>query len=132
MKRQPKPAELVIVISGVVALIGSFLPFWKAGPFSTSAWGDVFPLATYVPIFGVAMALIVGLPLVSDVKIPESVLGFSKAQLVLVLGIFSVLIMFGFLMLDNPGTGSGHVLLMLSSIGLVVGGVMHAREHQTL
>ena len=132
MKRQPTPPEIVILVAGLVALIGSFLPFWELGPFSTSAWGDVFPLATYVAIFGTIMALAVGLPLVSDVKLPDQLLGFSLPQVHVVLGLFSTLIMLGFVFLDNPGTGIGYVLLLLAAIGRLVGAVLHARERSAI
>ena len=56
----PTPGEITIMAAGAVALVFSFLKFYKApvGPGHVSAWGSgLFPVATLMVIFVVIMAV---------------------------------------------------------------------------
>ena len=85
-------ANIVILASGVVILIASFLPFNKlsyAGfSKSYSAWSShLFLIATIPALLGVVMAVQVGIAgFASGVKLPDRVLGFTWTQIHLVLG----------------------------------------------
>jgi hypothetical protein len=153
------PAGIVIVVAGAVALIASFLAFYKysyggvalsqadrnaaraaginipgGSSQSYSAWSNsgflLFPLAILPALLGVIMALQVALTTFADVKLPERVLGFDWKQIHLVFGIQAALLMLAYLLVDKGGAsyGIGFWLMLLASIGLVVGAVMLSRE----
>ena len=128
MADSPSTPEIVIMASGGVALLGSFLPFIDAGPFDASAWSDgLLPIATYVALFGVIQALAVALPRFARTKLPRDVAGFTLPQVHLVLGFFSALIMVGYLIL-NDAKGIGFWLMFLAAAGLLVGAVLLQRD----
>jgi hypothetical protein len=157
------PAAIVILVAGVVALVASFLAFYKysygrvaltqaeidaahaagltlpgnvvGGSTSYSAWsnngfGLLFPLAILPALFGLIMALQVGLTNFANVTLPERVLGFEWPQIHLLLAAQALLLMLCYLAVDNGSAsyGIGFWLMFLASIGLVVGAVMLARE----
>jgi hypothetical protein len=165
--KKVSPAAIVIVAAGAVALIASFLAFYKysyggapaalsqaeinaaraagitlpgslgGGSTSYSAWSNngflLFPLAILPALFGVIMALQVGLTNFANVKLPDRVLGFDWTQIHLLLAIQSALLMLCYLLVDKSGLsyGVGFWLMLVASIGLVVGAVMLAREPAT-
>jgi hypothetical protein len=123
------------MVSGLVALISAFLAWYKvSGGFANSDSNafdtGLFPLATYIPLIGVVMALQIVLAKFAKVSFPDSVLGFSWPQIHLMLGIFAVLLGIGWLITDSGGAdkGIGLWLGVLSSIGLVVGAVLLNNE----
>jgi hypothetical protein len=156
------PAAIVILAAGVVALVASFLAFYKysyggvglsqaeidaaraagltlpsnvgGGSTSYSAWSNsgfgLFPLAIVPALFGLIMALQVGLTNFANVTLPERVLGFEWPQIHLLLAAQALLLMLCYLAVDNGSAsyGIGFWLMFLASIGLVVGAVMLARE----
>jgi hypothetical protein len=136
------PANIVILASGVVILIASFLAFYKidipsfevlgesvgGGDQTSNAWSSgLFPVATLVAIYGVLMAVQVGLR-AANVQLPDHVAGFTWNQVHLVLGAQCVILMVAFLIQDSPDKGIGFWLMLLASIGLLVGAVMRTRE----
>ena len=152
------PASIVILAAGVVALIASFLTFYKysygsvlsqaqldalrAGGIpvpggtsqSYSAWSNsgflLFPLAILPALFGVLMAGQIALTTFADVKLPTRVLGFDWPQIHLLLGGQAALLMVCYLLVDKGSLsyGIGFWLTLLASIALVVGAVMLSRE----
>ena len=61
MEKNPTPGEILVMAGAGVALIFSFLPFYKVEILNTSdsttAWGaGLFPVATLIPIFAVIAA----------------------------------------------------------------------------
>lgn len=134
MKTQPKPSEIVIMVSGAVALISAFLAWYSApGDFEgdANAFDDgLFPLATYIGLIGLVMGVLVALDRFSSVNVPERVAGFTWTQMHLILAVFAGLLALGFLILDTGGLdkGIGLWLGVLASIGLIVGAVMLQRD----
>lgn len=132
------PAAIVIVAAGAVMLVGSFLPFWKVDFFGVSesrnAWsGDTapgFPFTIIPVLCGVAMAAHVLVTTFAKVDLPERVLGFGWNQVHLLLGAQSVVMMLALLIQDKSPAeaGIGFWLMLLASIGLVVGAVLRERE----
>ena len=152
------PAAIVIMAAGVVALIASFLAFYKysyggsaisaaerqaaknlgiplpGGTDSYSAWSHqaplLFPVSVLPALFGIVMALQIALTSFANVKLPEKVLGFTWKQIHLVLGAQAALMMLLYVIVDKRGAsyGAGFWLMFLASIGLVVGAVMLTRE----
>jgi hypothetical protein len=150
------PGNLVILIAGAVILIASFLAFYKydvpkidlgdfgdlggldveipqPGDKTFSAWnGDLplFPVATLPALFGLLMALQVGLTAFAKVRLPERPAGLTWDQVHLVLGFQSALMMLCYLIVDKSGLdlGIGFFLMLLSAIALAVGAVLRTRE----
>ena len=90
MEKNPTPGEIVVMAGAGLALIFSFLPFYKieVGNFSdnTSAWGaGLFPVATLIPIFAVIAGVLVALVRFGNVQYPPGgFLGFTWNTLLLV------------------------------------------------
>jgi len=133
MKRQPSVGEWVILVGGAVIFVFSFLDFFDDGGFSVNAWSDLtFPLASFVAIFGLIMALHVALTTFADVNFPDTVAGFTWPQIHLILGFINTLIMVGYLLLaEGPDTGVGFILMLLGAIATLVGGILLTRERTT-
>jgi len=129
-------ANIVILASGVVILIASFLPFNKlsyAGfSKSYSAWSShLFLIATIPALLGVVMAVQVGIAgFASGVKLPDRVLGFTWTQIHLVLGFQTAIMMIAFLITSPIYTdrGFGMYLMLLAAIGLLVGAILRLQE----
>src|SRR4051794_38642494 len=98
MKNQPKPSQWVLMASGAVMLIFSFLPFVKAsfGGGSRSAWSTDagFPLSWWPLLFGVAIAGLVAATIFANVRLPDNVLGFTWKQIDFILAFTSFVILF--------------------------------------
>jgi hypothetical protein len=126
--KSPTPGELTILISGAVMLVASFLHF--AG--NTSAWGTfLFPVATLLPLYGTIMALQIGLTKYANVKLPDSVVGFTWEQVHLVLGALAAFMAIGWFITDTGDKQIGLYLEALGGIALLVGAVMMQRERHT-
>lgn len=126
--KSPTPAELTILIAGAVMLIGSFFDF--AG--SANAWGKyLFPLATLLPVYGVIMALEVGLTKFANMRLPPQVAGFTWEQVHLVLGILAGFMAVGWLITDISHKGFGFWLEVLGGIAIAAGAVSLQRERNT-
>ena len=127
-QKSPTPAELTIMIAGAVMLLFSFLHF--AG--NRSAWGSgLFPIATLLPLYGLVMALQIGLTKFAGVKLPASVLGFTWEQIHLSLGLMAGLMALGWLSTDYGNKQIGQWFEIIGAIALVVGAVMLQHERNT-
>ena len=126
--KPPTPAELTILIAGAVMLVASFLSF--AG--NTSAWGRyLFPIATLLPLYGIVMALQVGLTKFANISLPDRIVGFTWEQVHLVLGLLAGLMAVAWLITDTGNKQIGQWLEVLGGIALAVGAVMMQRERHT-
>jgi len=127
--------NLVILISGAVMLIASFLPFTETGSHSSSAWGKYYFLIATIPaLLGIAMAVQVALVAYApQVKLPEKVLGFTWTQVHLVGGFQATIMMVAFLLQDTGGLGKGIglYLMLLAAIGSLTGAVLRMQEQKT-
>jgi hypothetical protein len=138
--RKLSPGNIVIVVSGAVMLIASFLTFYKfdvpaglPGDTSFSAWDSdlaLFGVATLVVLLGVVMALQVVLTNFANVSLPDRVLGLSWDQVHVALGFQATIMMLAFLVRDKLGLdfGVGFWLMLIAAIGLLVGAIMRTRE----
>ena len=122
MDKKLSQSQLIIVVAGAVALVGSFLPWVDYHGFSVNAWdGDFFfPTFAWVGIFGGVMAAIILIRTFADVSMPSNILGFTWPQIHLILALFAALMSVSFL-LGGDHRGIGFWLSLLGSIGLVVG-----------
>jgi hypothetical protein len=121
-------SEIIIVVAGALAFVASFLP-WVDSEFgdSQSAWGDAFPLLTWVGLFGAVMAAQVLLRTFSTVSMPSGLLGFSWPDLHLILAFFTALITVSWLIAGEE-QAAGFWLSLVASIALVVGAWMLRNE----
>src|SRR5215210_1563406 len=123
-------------------LIGSFLAFYKISFLGVSqswnAWGGenallLFPLTTFIVLFGIAMAAHVAVTTFASVDLPDRVLGFTWNQIHLILGFQATIMMLAYLIRDKGGLdlGVGFWLMLLSAIALLVGAILRAREAES-
>jgi hypothetical protein len=126
--KPPTPAELTILIAGAVMLVGSFFDF--AG--SANAWGTyLFPIATLLPLYGVLMAVQIGLTKFANMSMPDQILGFSWEQLHLAIGLLAGFMAIGWLITDIASKGIGYWLEVLGGIAIAAGAVVLQRERNT-
>jgi hypothetical protein len=124
--KKPTVPDIIMMAGGAVCLLFSFFAFYSFASIDTSAWGSgLFPLATYVALFGLIVGGSVALTKFANVNMPEPILSFSWKQIRLALSIFAGLLMLGFLILDTGfDKAIGFWLMLLGTIALIVGSVM--------
>jgi hypothetical protein len=132
---QLRPSQIAIVVGGVVVLISSFLDWMSfsfgAGSIGFSAYENA--LFGLTGIFLLVIAVIcIAVPLLgafaSDVKLPESVAGLSRNQVLHALGI-AVLVLSFSLLFRSDSAKIGTILALLGSIAIVAGS--HMEESTT-
>jgi hypothetical protein len=139
VNKKPTPGEIVIIAGGAVALVFSFLPFFKLdiGGLSddVSAWGSgLFPVATLIPIFAAVAAVLVALKAFANFNYPANgVLGFGWNSLLLALTFFSAVLALAYLLVDKGGydLGIGFFLVFIGAIGSFVGAILLQNEART-
>ena len=134
----PSPANLVTIGAGLFMLLASFMTFYKFSALGTSgefsAWSSTlfFPVSIIPVVFGVVLAAHAGITsFAPQVKVPEKLFGFEWNQVHLVLGAQSTIMMLAFFLQNRGpyfGLGTGFLLMLLASIGLLVGAVLRTRE----
>jgi hypothetical protein len=128
MNNNVTPPQIIIMASGAVMLLGSFLKFFG----EDNAWSSGgLPIVTLAAWIGIAMAVVVALQAFAKVKLPDRVLTFTWPQLHLVLSVYAALLMVGWLILklpSSPDRGAGFWLMFLGAAGLVVGAAMMRNE----
>ena len=141
MENRLTPGEIVVMAAGALALISSFLPFYKNGE-DTNAWDEgLFPIATLIMIFAVAAAVLVALVKFANMNASNGFLGFGLLQLVLLLGFFSAILAVAFLIapkkfevggftISEFDFGFGYFLMLISGLGSVVGAVLLTLERR--
>jgi hypothetical protein len=127
--------EIVIVAGGAVALLASFLPWYRGLGRSVSAWSSgLFPLATLIPLLGTVMLVQVLVDKLSGARIPRRLGDFTWEQIHLVAAIAAAVLVFCYLIVDRGGVdlGFGFYLELLAAAALVAGAVMIRRERATV
>ncbi len=131
--KTPTPAAIVLMASGAVALLGSFLDFFGAGGDSRSAWSNgfgLFPTATLMALFVVVSGVVIALTRFAGVQLPAQVAGFSWTQIHLVLGFFATLYALSYLVVKTGGLDRevGFWLVLVACIGSLVGAILLRNE----
>lgn len=129
----------LVLVTGVLLFIWSFLPWYSDAGGSANAWSTVtipglVMTATWVPVLSLAIVVFVAIKIFGN-GFPDKVLGFSWAQLSIVVGLFDVLITLGFLVanrsLGNLGSldlGPGLILSFITSLLMLAGGIFDHLE----
>jgi hypothetical protein len=139
VEKNPTPGEILVLAGAGVALIFSFLPFYKVevGNFSqsTSAWGSgLFPVATLIPIFAGAAGVLVALVRFANVQYPPvGFLGFGRNSLLLALTFFATVLAVAFLIANKPvatSLGFGFWFVLIGAVGSFVGAVVLMNEEK--
>lgn len=133
--RKPTLGQAVVMVTGVLLFIWGFLPWYSDAGGSANAWSTatipgLVMTATWVPLLSLAIVIFVAIKVFGD-GFPDQVLGFSWAQISMVIGLFDVLITLGFLVanrsLGNLGSldlGAGLILSFITSLVLLAGAVL--------
>jgi hypothetical protein len=140
VEKNPTPGEIVVMAGAGLALIFSFLPFYKIEILnvsdSTSAWGSgLFPVATLIPIFAVIAGVLVALVRFGNVQYPPGgFLGFTWHTLLVALTFFAAILAVAYLIVDKGpggGLGFGFWFVLIGAVGSLVGAVLMMNEAQT-
>lgn len=135
MVRKPALGQIIVMACGVLMFIWSFLDWYSSSGVGANAWSSITVpglvlTATWVPLMSLAIAVLVAIKAFGS-GLPDKVWGFSWAQLSLVVGLFDVLITFGFLVanrsLGTVGTlnlGIGLVLSFITALVLLAGAIL--------
>jgi hypothetical protein len=127
--------QAIVMVTGVLLFIWGFLPWYSDAGGSANAWStETIPglllTATWVPLLSLAIVVFIAIKVFGN-GFPDSVLGFSWAQLAIVVGFIDVLISLGFLVanrslgsLGSLDLGPGLILTFITSLVLLGGAVM--------
>jgi hypothetical protein len=122
--------------AGVLMFVWGFLPWYSDQGGSANAWSTatvpgLVLTATWVPLLSLAIAVLVAIKVFGS-GLPDQVWGFGWAQLAAVVGVFDILITFGFLVanrsLGDVGTlslGIGLILSFITSLVMLTGAILH-------
>ncbi|MEO6988653.1 MAG: hypothetical protein ABI239_08390 [Aquihabitans sp.] len=139
MNTTPKPSQIVLMASGAVAFVFSFLPFFEINygfsSESVNAWsgdGGTLFIASWTAVFGLIVGGLVAAVVFGNVSLPERILTFSWKQIYFVLSFAGFIIMLGYLIGGPSGAdkGFGFWLMLLGSIGLLAGSVMELLDDE--
>lgn len=137
--RRPTFGQGVVMASGVLLFIWGFLPWYSDAGGSANAWSTVtipglLLTATWVPLLSLAIVVFVAIKVFAN-GFPNKILGFSWAQLSIMVGLFDVLITLGFLVanrrlgdLGSLDIGVGLILSFITSLILLAGGIVDHLE----
>lgn len=132
--QKPTFGQTVVMVTGLLLFIWGFLPWYSDAGGSANAWStETIPglvlTATWVPLLSLAIVVFVAIKVFGD-GFPDTVLGFTWAQISIMVGLFNVLITLGFLVanrsLGNLGSldlGAGLILSFITALVLLAGAV---------
>jgi hypothetical protein len=135
LSRKPTFGQAVVMITGALLFVWGFLPWYSDAGGSANAWStETIPglllTATWVPLLSLAIVIFTAIKVFAD-GFPDKILGFTWAQLSMVVGLFDVLISLGFLVanrqLGNLGSlslGVGLILSFITSLVMLAGAVL--------
>lgn len=133
--RRPELGQTLVMAAGVLMFVWGFLPWYSDPGGSANAWSTatipgLVLTATWVPLLSLAIAVLLAIKAFGG-GLPDRVGGFSWAQLAVMIGIFDVLITFGFLVanrsLGSFGTlslGAGLILSFVTSLVMLAGAII--------
>jgi hypothetical protein len=123
---KPTTAEIVVLASGAAVFIFSFLDFYG----ESKIWDFTFPYVL-VPIFAIVLAGLVALRRFAGTTLPANLGGLSLSTITGWLAFYCAMLMVATLIEETSGTEIGFWVILIGSIGLLVGTVMLEREPAT-
>ncbi len=120
-----RPSSIAAMGGGAALLIASFLDWraYSAGPFGSYGW-SLWDFGLQGFFMLVIAVVIIAVPALASfapqVKLPEQIIGFSRNQIVAVLGFTAFLISFSILFRSDSAK-IGTILSLLGSIAVLVG-----------
>ena len=127
--------QAIVMVTGVLLFVWGFLPWYSDAGGSANAWStETIPglllTATWVPLLSLAIVVFIAIKVFGN-GFPDSVLGFTWAQLSIVVGFIDVLISLGFLVanrslgsLGSLDLGPGLILSFVTSLVLLAGALL--------
>ncbi len=127
--------QAIVIVTGIMLFIWGFLPWYSDAGGSANAWStETIPglllTATWVPVLSLAIVVFIAIKVFGN-GFPDSVLGFTWAQLSIVVGFIDVLISLGFLVanrslgsLGSLDLGPGLILSFITSLVLLGGALL--------
>lgn len=132
--REPTFGQAIVIVTGVLLFIWSFLPWYSDAGGSANAWSTVtipglVMTATWVPVLSLALVIFLAIKVFGN-GFPDTILGFSWPQLCIVAGFFDVLISLGFLVANRSflHLGAGLILTFITSLVMLAGGIFDQLE----
>lgn len=115
----------ITLISGLVLVIASFLPWYGAGPFSINGWDSEF-WAIFGILFGIAAAVILALKVfgVTDLAIGP----FKAEQIAFMLGILSLLFVILRWVTETSFVKYGLFVTLVAAAGITFGAFTGIKE----
>ena len=115
----------ITLISGLVLVIASFLPWYGAGPFSINGWDSEF-WAIFGILFGIAAAVILALKVfgVTDLAIGP----FKAEQIAFMLGILSLLFVILRWVTETSFVKYGLFVALVAAAGITYGAFTGTKE----
>jgi hypothetical protein len=126
--KQFSPGESVLLASGVLGLVASFLPWLDAFGVTRSSWsGDaLFPVSWFVPMSAVVAAVLLAVSKFTAAKLPADVVGYTPEQLRKMFAVMGALLAIGWVIaIENAGIGFW--LSVVATFGAVAGVFMIER-----
>ena len=125
------PGWLLLVLAGLAAVFGAFLPFYTyADGIDVTVWSrGLFPTAALIPLLGVAVGVEALFVLIRGHEPRSPFLNFTWEQVRLAVGAFMILLVLSYLLHDRAGgsLGIGYALLAASALATFGGGVLTRR-----
>jgi hypothetical protein len=127
--------QAIVMVTGVLMFIWGFLPWYSDAGGSANAWStETIPglllTATWVPLLSLAIVVFIAIKVFGN-GFPDTVLGFTWAQLAIVVGLIDVLISLGFLVanrslgsLGSLDLGPGLILSFITALVLLGGALL--------
>ena len=126
--KQFSPGEMVLLASGALGLIASFLPWLDFAGQTRSSWsGDaLFPVSWFVPMSAVVAAALLAVVKFAKVDLPADVVGYTPALLRKTFAVMGAVLAIGWIIaIDNAGIGFW--LSVLAAFGATAGVFMIER-----
>jgi hypothetical protein len=129
----PTAGEITAMAGGGVAVLFSFFDMVGTGDFGVSAWGSgigLFPVATLMAIFSVAVAVQVALERFAGVKGEPRFANLTWTQVDLLFAFFAVVLALSYLIVDTNGVDRkiGYWGMAIGSVATFVGTILMVRE----
>ena len=122
-----RPSTLAAIVGGALLFIASFLDWFSVGgggfSISFNLWDQGFQ-GFFMIVLAIVIVAFAAIPAFApQVQLPDEILGFSRNQVIMVLGFAAFFLSFAILFRENSAK-IGTILSLLASIAVLAGGWM--------